>query len=310
MDKNASQEQSPKYNFFDIAANLCDEQYQGIYHNHKYHEDDTDEVINRALSMGVNKMLFSAGCASDTVTSYNLSLKSENFYITCGIHPCRASEALNANQSIDAHINELTSLITKYKSKVVAVGECGLDYDRLHYSVKEDQLKIFPFHFDLAEQFNLPLYLHSRNTGDDFFSMINSNRHKFTNGIIHSFTENENELKRYLSLGLFIGVNGASLKTKENIEVVKQIPLDKLMIETDAPYCEIRSSSAAFELVETKFEGRVKKEKMKKGLMCRDRNEPCTIIQVLEAVSKIKNMSKEELAKICYDNTNKFFNLK
>ena len=140
--------------------------------------------------------------------------------------------------------------------------------------------------------------------------MINSNRHKFTNGIIHSFTENENELKRYLSLGLFIGVNGASLKTKENIEVVKQIPLDKLMIETDAPYCEIRSSSAAFEFVETKFEGRVKKEKMKKGLMCRDRNEPCTIIQVLEAVSKIKNISKEELAKICYDNTNKFFNLK
>ena len=139
--------------------------------------------------------------------------------------------------------------------------------------------------------------------------MIKENRNKFVDGVVHSFTESESELNRYLELGLFIGVNGASFKTKENLEVVKKIPLDKLMIETDAPYCEIKSSSAAFKLVETKFEVRAKKEKMKKGIMCKDRNEPCSIIQVLEVLAKLKGVNKEELAKMCYDNTIKFFKL-
>ena len=297
------------YPFFDIAANLCDDEFKGIYHDKKYHDVDIDEVLKRASDMGVKKMLFSAGCAEDTVRSYELSLKSNDYYITSGIHPCRASEALQINTDVNFHYNAIKELLTKYKSKAIAIGECGLDYDRLHYSCKEDQIKIFPFHFDLAKEFNLPLYLHSRNTGDDFYNMIKENRNKFVDGVVHSFTESESELNRYLELGLFIGVNGASFKTKENLEVVKKIPLDKLMIETDAPYCEIKSSSAAFKLVETKFEGRAKKEKMKKGIMCKDRNEPCSIIQVLEVLAKLKGVNKEELAKMCYDNTIKFFKL-
>ena len=109
---------------------------------------------------------------------------------------------------------------------------------------------------------------------------------------------------------MFIGLTGTSFKTKENIEVIKKIPVDKLCIETDAPYCEIKSSSASFKFVETIFKDRKKKEKMQKGFMCKDRNEPCAIIQVLEALAKVKEMDKKELATKCYENSINLFNIK
>lgn len=121
------------------------------------------------------------------------------------------------------------------------------------------------------------MYLHNRNTNGDFFKIVKENRHKFPTGIVHSFTDNLDELYKCLELDLFIGVNGCSLKTKENIEVVKKIPLDKLCLETDAPYCDIRPTHESYKYVETTFE-KVKKEKMKKGLICKDRNEPCMIM--------------------------------
>ena len=297
--------------FFDIAANLCSEEFQGIYHEKKYHETDVDEVIERANKMGVKKMLFAAGNFEDTKISYNLSKKSSNYYITSGIHPCRTTEALKLfNNDIESIFKNLDDLINLYKDKIIAIGECGLDYDLLHYSNKEDQLKLFSPHFSLAEKFNLPMYFHDRNSNDEFYNIVKENRNKFNKGIVHSFTGSEDELNKYLSLNLYIGVTGASFRTKNNIEVVKKIPNDKLLFETDAPYCEIRSSNAAFQFVETSFKGRLKKEKMKKGFMCKERNEPCTMIQVLEALSKIKEIDKKELSEICYKNSLELFNLK
>ena len=311
MDKNKFVLPKCDFIFFDIAANLCSEEFQGIYHEKKYHETDVDEVIERANKMGVKKMLFAAGNFEDTKISYNLSQKSSNYYITSGIHPCRTTEALKLfNNDIESILKNLDDLINLYKDKIIAIGECGLDYDLLHYSNKEDQLKLFSPHFSLAEKFNLPMYFHDRNSNDEFYNIVKENRNKFNKGIVHSFTGSEDELNKYLSLNLYIGVTGASFRTKNNIEVVKKIPNDKLLFETDAPYCEIRSSNAAFQFVETSFKGRLKKEKMKKGFMCKERNEPCTMIQVLEALSKIKEIDKKELSEICYKNSLDLFNLK
>ena len=311
MDKNKFVLPKCDFIFFDIAANLCSEEFQGIYHEKKYHETDVDEVIERANKMGVKKMLFAAENFEDTKISYNLSQKSSNYYITSGIHPCRTTEALKLfNNDIESIFKNLDDLINLYKDKIIAIGECGLDYDLLHYSNKEDQLKLFSPHFSLAEKYNLPMYFHDRNSNDEFYNIVKENRNKFNKGIVHSFTGSEDELNKYLSLNLYIGVTGASFRTKNNIEVVKKIPNDKLLFETDAPYCEIRSSNAAFQFVETSFKGRLKKEKMKKGFMCKERNEPCTMIQVLEALSKIKEIDKKELSEICYKNSLDLFNLK
>jgi TatD DNase family protein len=121
------------------------------------------------------------------------------------------------------------------------------------------------------------MYLHSRNTENDFYLITKENRYKFSNGVVHSFTEDEDVLQQYLSLDLYIGVNGCSLKTEENLNVVKKIPLDRIMLETDAPYCDIRNTHASYKYIKTSFD-RIKKEKMKKGLICKDRNEPCMIV--------------------------------
>ena len=122
------------------------------------------------------------------------------------------------------------------KSKLVAIGECGLDYDRFNFADKETQHKVFPFHFDLAEQYNLPMYLHSRSTQGDFVDIVKQNRDKFPTGVVHSFTGDEEELQQLLDLDLFIGINGCSMKTEENCKIVKQVPLEKIMLETDCPY--------------------------------------------------------------------------
>lgn len=310
--------ESFKYKLFDIAANLCDEKFKGIYNGKKYHEDDTDDVILRAKNYNVEKMLFASGCLDDTADSYNLALKSEHFYTTIGVHPCRAAEAEATKIEIGQYFDNMRTIYSKYKDKIIAIGECGLDYDRLHYSPKDIQLKFYPPHFDLAKETGLPMYLHSRNTDDDFYRITKENRHKFSTGVVHSFTESEEVLNQYLSLDLYIGVNGCSLKLEENLEVVKKIPLDRIMIETDAPYCDIRPTHASYKFVNTQFKDKVKKEKMKKGLICKDRNEPCLIVyknyinfrQVLEVVAKLKGVSEEELAKISYENTLKMFNIR
>ena len=106
------------------------------------------------------------------------------------------------------------------------------------------------------------MYLHSRSTGGDFARIVKENRHKFSTGVVHSFTGDLEELNQLLDMGLFIGVNGCSLKTEENLEMVKRIPIDRMMLETDCPYCDIRNSHASSKYVKTRI-GKLAKEKYK-----------------------------------------------
>mmetsp|Transcript_28750 Transcript_28750/g.43423 ORF Transcript_28750/g.43423 Transcript_28750/m.43423 type:complete len:192 (-) Transcript_28750:23-598(-) len=189
------------------------------------------------------------------------------------------------------------------------VGECGLDYDRFEYADKETQLKVFPRHFELTEEFNLPMYLHSRSTDGDFVRIIKENRHRFPGGVVHSFTGTEEELKAFLEMDLYIGLNGCSLKTEENCRIAKMVPLDKLMIETDCPYCDIRNSHFGSQYVKTKFP-KAAKEKYNCDKLVKDRNEPCTIVQVVEVLAAFMNVTEEALCEASWENSLKLFGIK
>jgi TatD DNase family protein len=187
---------------------------------------------------------------------------------------------------------------SKQTGHTVAFGEIGLDYDRLFLTPKDQQLKYFEAQLDLAVEVQLPLFLHSRAAAEDFERLLGSRLpHLPKKGLVHSFTGTMEEMRRLVDLGLDVGVNGCSLKTDENIEVVRELPLERIQIETDGPWCEMRPSHAS-----AKFLGNapplpksVKKEKWAKGCMIKGRNEPCAIPRVAYAIANIKGISVEEV---------------
>jgi len=114
-------------------------------------------------------------------------------------------------------------------------------------------------------------------------------------------------MRELVAMGLYIGINGCSLKTEENLAVVAEIPLDSLMIETDAPWCDIRPTHASHKHTKTKFEVVNKPEKWASGKGVKGRNEPQQIVLVLEAICGIKGIAIEEAAAVVHANTEKVF---
>jgi TatD DNase family protein len=153
----------------------------------------------------------------------------------------------------------LTSLISEAqssKSGLIAFGEFGLDYDRLHYCSKKIQLHSFARQLKLAASLKpqLPLFLHSRAAHGDFVTLLKQafgeRLEKLEKGgVVHSFTGTVDEMKELADLGLYIGVNGCSFKTAENCAVVKEIELGRIMLETDGPWCEVRQSHEGWKYI-------------------------------------------------------------
>jgi TatD DNase family protein len=211
---------------------------------------------------------------------------------------------------------------------VVAFGEIGLDYDRLQLCPKDVQLEYFAKQLDIAVEVDLPLFLHSRAAHEDFVRLI---REKIMagglrkRGVVHSFTGTMQEMEELVKLGFNIGINGCSMKTTENCEVVAAVPMDRLQIETDGPWCEIRPSHASYAYLKnykgpedqegggTNGEGKgwksVKKEKWVEGAVVKGRNEPCMIGRVAWAVAGIKGVKVEEVAGAAWKNTVRMFGL-
>ncbi|KAI8351134.1 putative deoxyribonuclease TATDN1-like protein [Mortierella sp. GBAus27b] len=303
--------------FIDIGINLTDSMFRGLYHGKQVHVDDLQHVLLRAKRAGVERMIVTAGNVSDCKEALDLVKGQDGLLMTVGCHPTRCSEFESHADGPDGYFNELRSMvqIPETKGKVVAIGECGLDYDRLHFCPKETQLKFFERQFDLAEETRLPMFLHDRNTGSDFGKLVAKHRSRFTHGVVHSFTGTLEEMQHYLDLDLYIGINGCSLKTEENLKVAAAVPLDRLMLETDGPWCDIRPTHASYsrlsKMTATQQElynpPSKKKERFELGSMVKSRNEPCTIGQVLCVMANLHDMDPEVLSEMVYQNTLKVF---
>ena len=169
-------------------------------------------------------------------------------YATVGVHPCNAQKFTTHPTGPSSLLSSLSQLVQAGKSagRCVAFGEIGLDYDRLFLCPKEIQLQYFDAQLLLATELQLPLFLHSRAASEDFEGVLRKYLDRLPKrGVVHSFTGSVEEMKRLVGLGFDIGINGCSLKTEGNLDVVREIPLDRIQLETDGPWCEIRASHAS-----------------------------------------------------------------
>lgn len=203
--------------------------FQGTYNGSKKHESDIKQVIDRATKNGVSHMIVTGTSLSDSKKAVDLVRDYPNLYATVGCHP---TQCLEFESDASKYLSDLIHLTLDNREKVVAVGEFGLDYDRLHFAPKDVQNKYFELQMQLAEETKLPLFLHCRASADDLTQILKRHRDKFSKGVVHSFTGTWEEADNFLQMGLFIGINGCSLKTEDNLNVVKKLPIDRIMLET------------------------------------------------------------------------------
>jgi TatD DNase family protein len=320
-----------QWRLVDIGLNLTDKMYQGIYSGHRQHKPDVAAVLQRAVDVGVHGVLLTAGNLAESRTAIQMcetyTTDSLRCYCTVGCHPTRCDEVA---KDPDGYLAALDSLLSQqsvhHGGCVAAMGEIGLDYDRLFFCGKETQRAYFTAQLTLAKKHRLPLFLHDRNTGGDFLELLQPHLADLAGGVVHSFTGTAEELQQYVDAGLYIGVNGCSLKTAGNLAVVKSIPLSRLTLETDAPWCEIKNTHASkqaltcaaaqsaskqsvSDAILSTFPS-CRKDKYKDGCVVKSRNEPCAIVQVLEVVYELRKdevNSIEELAEVVLHNTQQLF---
>jgi TatD DNase family protein len=305
--------------FIDIAANLTDDMFQGIYHGKQRHSPDLGAVIERAKAASVDQLIVLAGTLEEAYKCLDICNRFDtgemkSLFTTVGFHPTRCGEALDLvghtasdQQAEDVITEKFTQFIEKAHGRVVAFGEFGLDFDRLHFCSKDIQKRFFEIQLRVAtKRFpDLPLLLHLRNAFDDFIEIISKYK---VNGVVHSFTGSKEEMERLVAIGLHIGVNGCSLR--ESLDVIPHIPAERILLETDSPYCDIRPTHPGFvHLQEFTLPTSVKPEKFVLGSLVKGRNEPCCIDQVAFVVSGVRKVDHFGLAQTIRSNTSRLFRL-
>lgn len=203
----------------------------GVNLGHESFQHDLDAVLQRANDHGIRRMVVTG--ASRDGSAHALALAKAHpgtLFATAGVHP---HHAIDYDGATDALLRELA-----HDPLVRAIGETGLDYNR-NYSPREVQLQVFELQLQMAVDLQKPVFLHQRDAHADFLAMLRRYRDKVPGAVVHCFTDTGEALRDYLALDCHIGITGWICDERRGAhlrELVREIPADRLMIETDAPY--------------------------------------------------------------------------
>ncbi len=259
--------------WIDIGVNLTNRRF----------DKDRDQVIQQAEAAGVSYQIITGTNLAESQQAFKLSQAYPGkLFSTAGCHPH------DARNFTDEHYHQLEQLLKH--SSVVAVGECGLDFNR-NFSPPDQQILVFQQQLELASRINKPVFLHERNAFEQQFEMLQSYLPKLKGAVVHCFTGDEQQLNAYIDLGLYIGITGWVCDERRGLplrEIIHLIPDDKLMLETDAPYLLPRDL----------------RPKPKSS-----RNLPEYLPHIAKVIAKARNTSLESLSMQCFNNSKQFFGL-
>ena len=244
--------------FIDTHCHLTDEYDGGV-----------DALIARANAAGVNALICATAEGTDIKPALQIANTHDNIFVTCGIHPDHTD--LNP-------YDFLTDNILNHP-KVIGVGEIGLDY---HYTpeTRKAQIKLFETQIEIAHKHNLPVAIHTRDSDEDTAAILSNE----TPGVMHCFTSGWDLAKTMLDRGFYFSASGIlTFKNAESIrETFAKIPMDRIVIETDSPYC-----------APVPYRGKV----------C----EPAFVIETARVLAQIKNLQIEDLETILFENTQRLY---
>ena len=256
----------------DIACNFTSERF----------DKDLDDVINRAITNKITKFALICSRLGDLEKLLEIYNRfAEDMFFTIGVHPH------HANEINDEYLKKLKEAITN--SIPHAIGETGLDFYR-NLSTYEEQVFAFEEQIKIAIDTNKPLFLHQRDSHEDFIKILRKYSSDITKAVVHCFTGTQEQLNDYLELNCYIGVTGWICDEKRNVELrktIKNIPLERLMIETDCPY-----------LIPKNLTNKPKN----------NRNEPCNLNHIASEIALLMEIKESALRKKTYENAINFFN--
>lgn len=258
--------------FFDSHSHYNDEKF----------DEDREEIIKDTYESGVTKFVCAGYNIESSLFSLELSKKYDFIYSICGISP---NDIPQSEEELWKDIAKITKIVKENKSKkLVAIGEIGLDY-YWNKENKELQKEAFEKQIDLANELELPIVIHSRDASVDIIEMIRN--HKVNKaGIFHCCQPNQEMVRQALELGYYISFAGPiTFKNSRNApDVIKMVPLDRILIETDSPYLTPEPNRGK-------------------------RNDCRNVKYVAQKIAELKNVPLEEIAKITYDNAKRIFEI-
>ncbi len=260
--------------YIDIGVNLTGSSFK----------KDISQVIERAQQVGVEHLIVTGTDIQHSEQAIHLTEQYESVcFSTVGLHPHHASDY---SHDLGSELRDMLK-----HQNVVAVGECGLDFNR-NFSTRKEQIQAFEAQLEIAIDMQKPVFLHQRDAHEDFVSIIKSCRKELKRVVAHCFTGTTEEVNDYVILDMYVGVTGWICDERRGLslqQAVKHIPLDRIMLETDAPYLLPRD--------------------LHQKTVEKNRNEPCYLPHIAKSVASHMGLEEIQLVTAAYENSCEFFGI-